>query len=96
MAKATNPRKPAGDKRKHASAAKRRGRKRGARARKVTPTVRPARARRPSGGAKRSAAAGSRRAADKRTEARAPAVAPVPELPRMPPPLPVPIASFTF
>jgi len=97
MAKATNPRKPARDKPKGGAAAKRTAHKRATAARKFTTSSSPARrsARvvgRPSGGrplahARRSAGA-----------AGAPeiVVQSPPEPPRMPPPLPVPIASFTF
>jgi len=96
MAKATNPRKPARDKPKGGAAAKRTAHKRVTAARKFTTSAAPGRAAtrvvgrpsvgRPLGPARRSA---SGLAAD--------VVMPsVPEPPRTPPPLPVPIASFTF
>src|SRR6478736_1675588 len=71
MAKATNPRKPARDKRKGAAAAKRSGRKSAARARKVTAGVRgkTARPRRPARVNTRTTSHRSRRAPSKRTGA---------------------------
>jgi hypothetical protein len=97
MAKATNPRKPARDTRKGGAAAKRTASKRPTQARKFSAGTSSRRGRtrvmgRPSGGR---APAGARRAqgAEVRAEVLAP---PAPEPPRTPPPLPVPIASFTF
>ena len=128
MAKATNPRKPARDKRKSGAAAKRSARKSAARARKVSPGVRgkTARPRRPARVKTRPSSHRSRRSPPKRSGAAAngasaralPTVVnvsdkvvrvaklgkigkvapktPVIEAQRIPPPLPVPIASFTF
>jgi hypothetical protein len=125
MAKATNPRKPARDKRKSGAAAKRSARKSAARARKVTAGVRgkTARPRRPARVKTRPSSHRSRRSPPKRSGAAAsgaparslPSVVsvsdkvvrvakigkvapktPVIEAERIPPPLPVPIASFTF
>lgn len=94
MAKAMNPRKPARDKRKSGAAAKRSASKRATRARKFAKSSAPGSGRvsaRPSGGR---AMAHARRV--QATEPRMDAPAVVPEAPRVPPPLPVPIASFTF
>ena len=97
MAKATNPRKRARDKRKGGAAAKRTASKRATQARKFTGGSSPRRGRtrvigRPSGG-RGLARAGRPAGAEPRQEVAAP---PPPEVPRTPPPLPVPIASFTF
>jgi hypothetical protein len=102
MAKATNPRKPAGDKRKSGAAAKRNARKRPTQALKVS--AKPARpvAARVIGlprGAERLDPPPAGKQGDARATAAQVAVLappPAPEPPRAPPPLPVPIASFTF
>jgi hypothetical protein len=95
MAKATNPRKPARDKRKGSAAAKRTASKRATRARKFSASSSHPR------GAARVIGRPSDRALPRARRAQGSGTASVvmpsaPEPPRSPPPLPVPIASFTF
>jgi hypothetical protein len=98
MAKATNPRKPARDKRKGGAAAKRTASKRATPARKFTTSAAHPRGSarvigRPSGGR---TLPGARRSQEPSTVSVGAPTPPAPEPPRTPPPLPVPIASFTF
>jgi hypothetical protein len=105
MAKATNPRKPSGEKRKDGAAAKRAGGQRVTAARKLTvATARPrspARmSARPTNGLTRQAgpevANGGAQAISGGGEGERAEKVVVPEAERVAPPLPVPIASFTF